>query len=710
MRRFSLGAAVVALVTTGIAGPVMAAEPGGAAEPAEARAARAAEAFVATAPGELHAGPDDDFTRLPVQSSLGWSYVPYERTYRGVPVVGGDFVVVVDPAGRVSSTSVAQTAAVPAIDVRPVVTRAQAEKLAGGGERSTRLVVDVRGKAPRLVWETAGSDAVTVEVDAVRGGSLRATSGRLHDIGHAGLNGGTVNVPSAMINCPNQDCPGQQTWILAYPAGGGMQCNAPNLRRVDPEPLVWGNGDPTDAETACVDMMYAAGRANAMLADWLGRRGGVRGSIPNSGFPMFTDAGPEGSYYVHGGGRQPEIHIGREPNGVWDASLDIVGHESGHGLDDHTPGGVSGGGTKEFIADAFALATEWYANGRHDTPDYVLADTAALQRPAGQKRYYADPSTAGVAVNCWSSDVPDLPVHRAAGVGDHWLYLLAEGSNPTNGQPASPTCNGSTVPAIGLRAAIQILYHAMLMKNSSSSYPSYRRWTLTAARNLFPGDCGVYDTVRRAWDAVSVPQQPGELACVPSLTGLTASDAAGRLAAGNLTIGSMFRQVSPFPIGSIIDQGVAPGSYVEAGTAVNYTVSTEGVVVPDVYRDTCAEAARKLLAVGFPTVCVGDGPIVTSQSPWAWNVHPRGEAVYVTLPADRVVPRVIGQHCADAAGIVRSRDLTPVCTGSGPVVTHSEPPAGTTVRVGSTVTLTRGSAPPTPRPPRCPGDGAINCS
>jgi hypothetical protein len=34
---------------------------------------------------------------------------------------------------------------------------------------------------------------------------------------------------------------------------------------------------------------------------------------------------------------------------------------------------------------------------------------------------------------------------------------------------------------------MQILYGAMLMKNSSSSYLSYRTWTLTAARNLFPG-------------------------------------------------------------------------------------------------------------------------------------------------------------------------------------------------------------------------------
>ena len=46
-------------------------------------------------------------------------------------------------------------------------------------------------------------------------------------------------------------------------------------------------------------------------------------------------------------------------------------------------------------------------------------------------------------------------MHAAAGPGNHWFYLLAEGSNPTNGQPASPTCNGSTVTGIGIQKAQQ---------------------------------------------------------------------------------------------------------------------------------------------------------------------------------------------------------------------------------------------------------------
>src|SRR5262249_38521390 len=118
---------------------------------------------------------------------------------------------------------------------------------------------------------------------------------------------------------------------------------------------------------------------------------------------------------------------------------------------------------------------------------------------------------------CFSEDVETLEVHRAAGPGNHWFYLLAEGSNPTNGQPQSPTCNNATVTGgVGVQTATRILYNAMLMKTSASSYPAYRLWTLRAAANLYGCNGAVYNTVKAAWNAVSVPPQPGENCSVAS--------------------------------------------------------------------------------------------------------------------------------------------------------------------------------------------------
>ena len=104
-------------------------------------------------------------------------------------------------------------------------------------------------------------------------------------------------------------------------------------------------------------------------------------------------------------------------------------------------------------------------------------------------------------------------MHAAAGPGNHWFYLLAEGTSPTNGQPTSPTCNSSTVTGLGIQKAEQIMYNAMLLKTTSSSYLKYRTWTLTAAKNLFPGSCTEFNTVKAAWDAVCVPAQSADPTC-----------------------------------------------------------------------------------------------------------------------------------------------------------------------------------------------------
>jgi Zn-dependent metalloprotease len=90
--------------------------------------------------------------------------------------------------------------------------------------------------------------------------------------------------------------------------------------------------------------------------------------------------------------------------------------------------------------------------------------------------------------------------------------LLAEGTNPTNGQPVSPTCNSSTLTGIGIKEAGRIFYNAMMLKTSGMSYPKWRIATLNAAKNL-DATCVKYNKVKAAWNAVSLGAQPGEPTC-----------------------------------------------------------------------------------------------------------------------------------------------------------------------------------------------------
>ena len=167
----------------------------------------------------------------------------------------------------------------------------------------------------------------------------------------------------------------------------------------------------------------------------------------------------------------------------------------------------------EFVGDVFGALTEAYANeaAAYDPPDYTVGEEVDLVGQGPIRTMY-NPSANGDP-NCYSSSIPNAEVHAAAGPGNHWFYLLAEGTNPS-GKPASTTCNGSSnLTGIGIQDAGRIFYNAMLMKTSSSSYLKYRTWTLTAAKNLFPGDCTKFNKVKAAWDAVSVPAQSADPTC-----------------------------------------------------------------------------------------------------------------------------------------------------------------------------------------------------
>ena len=191
-------------------------------------------------------------------------------------------------------------------------------------------------------------------------------------------------------------------------------------------------------------------------------------------------------------------------------SLDVAGHEMSHGVTENTSNltySGESGGLNEATSDIFGTMVEFYAANASDPGDYLIGEEFDLASGVGFRRM-DDPDSDGASQNCWTTGTKDLDVHYSSGVGNHFFYLLAEGSGTkTIGgvQHSSTTCNGSTITGIGRDAAQRIWYRALTTYfTSGTTYAQARTATIRAAGDLFGAGSTQAATVAAAWSAVSV--------------------------------------------------------------------------------------------------------------------------------------------------------------------------------------------------------------
>jgi len=475
-----------------------------AADPA-AVAASAADAYVAAGGAALRKGPGDTMFRTGIHSGgNGLRYMSYERTYRGLPVVGGDAVVVTDAAGRVINTTAAQSAVIgvgtaPTVGADAAAATARARLARVESASAPRLVVLAWG-TPRLAWETVvtGASATApsklhVFVDAATGAVADSYDEVRAGTGNSFYNG-TVNISTSGSG---------SSFSMADPTRSGIRCGGQNGATFTGTDDVWGNGSGTNLETACVDALYAVQREWDMLGSWLGRNG-INGN--GGGFPARVGLNDVNAFW-----NGSFTNFGHSSDNQRQATpIDVVAHEFGHAIFQTTPGGAGSGnengGLNEGTGDIFGALTEAFANNVNDPPDFLVGEEVNLVG-SGPIRNMGNPAALGDP-NCWSTAIPNTEVHAAAGPLNHWFTLLAAGSG-TN----VPTCNGSTVTGVGIQAAGRIYYNAMLAKTSGWRYANVRLASINAAVNLFGANSAQCTSTKAAWNAVSVPVQGGEPAC-----------------------------------------------------------------------------------------------------------------------------------------------------------------------------------------------------
>jgi Zn-dependent metalloprotease len=181
-----------------------------------------------------------------------------------------------------------------------------------------------------------------------------------------------------------------------------------------------------------------------------------------------------------------------------------------HGVTENTAGlTYSGepGGLNESTSDIFGTMVEFYANNPSDPGDYLIGEQFDLRNHRGFRRM-DHPSAADASLDCWSGTAKNVDVHYSSGIGNHFFYLLAEGSGAKtlNGVAYdSPTCDGATVAGIGRDDAARIWYRALTTYfTSNTDYAGARTATLQAAADLFGAGSTQGDAVAAAWSAVNV--------------------------------------------------------------------------------------------------------------------------------------------------------------------------------------------------------------
>jgi Zn-dependent metalloprotease len=508
-------AVVLVGLGAGVATTATADTPRSAPKPDPATALARADKALDQHQSALRATAADDFsaTRTVVDAN-GASHVRYNRTYKGLAVRGGDVVVHNAPGGSFAGASVAQPTAI-SLGTSPKLSATQATASARKAFSGTisktyppELIVDATKGSPRLAWQTAieGTKAdqtpsyLTVIVDASTGAVLDSSDRVRHVEGSgSSIYSGTVPVDTTLS--------GGSYSMIDPSHGNGRTCDMNQgsstcTTFTDPDNN-WGSGTTTNRQSAGVDAHFGAAKTFDYFKNVHGRNGifGDGRGVPSRVHygNAYVNAFWDGSQMTYGDGASNQRPL---------VSLDVAGHEMSHGVTEALAGLIysgDAGGINESTSDIFGNLVEFYANTSADPGDYLVGEKINIRGNGTPLRYMHDPDTDGVSYNCWSSAVPNADPHYSSGVGNHFFFMLAEGSGST-AYGTSPVCGSApAVTGIGRDKAGKIWYRALdVYFTSTESYAKARTDTLKAATDLY-GTCGTeYKAVQAAWTAVSV--------------------------------------------------------------------------------------------------------------------------------------------------------------------------------------------------------------
>ncbi|MDQ1048720.1 M4 family metallopeptidase [Streptomyces sp. V4I2] len=485
---------------------------------------RTAESAKAETAEELGLGTKEKLVvRDVLKDGNGTVHTRYERTYDGLPVLGGDLVVESTKADATDAVVKATRATIKPATTTAKLSTAKARTQALAAAKAEDAKSPEVNRAPRkVIWAADGKPTLAYET-VVGGFQHDGTPQELHVVTDATTGAQLYEWEAIETGTGNTVYSGQvtlgttqsgTTFNLTDGARGGHKTYNLNRGTSGTGTLfsgpddIWGNGTPSNLESAAADAHYGA----ALTWDYYKNvhgRSGIRGD---------------------GVGAYSRVHYGNNyVNAFWSdscfcmtygdgsgnanplTSIDVAAHEMTHGLTSNTAGltySGESGGLNEATSDIFGSTVEFYANNSSDVGDYLIGEEININGDGTPLRYMDKPSQDGSSYDNWYSGIGSVDVHYSSGPANHFFYLLSEGSGTKtiNGVSYnSPTADGLAVTGIGRDKAEKIWFRALTTKfTSTTNYAAARTGTLAATGELYGTTSAEYKAVQDAWAGVAV--------------------------------------------------------------------------------------------------------------------------------------------------------------------------------------------------------------
>lgn len=227
----------------------------------------------------------------------------------------------------------------------------------------------------------------------------------------------------------------------------------------------------------------------------------VHSNLIAMGYPSNDNAFWDGQRMTYGDGTSSFDAL---------TSIDVVGHEIGHGVCSNTANLIyskESGAINEGLSDIWGAMIEYYADTTKQT--YLIGEDIKLGggalRSMSNPNVYNQPKTYGGTYwydqNCTPNNTNDYcGVHRNSGVMNHWFYILSEGKTDTN-----DLGNSYNVIGIGKDKAAKIVYRAeSVYFTATTNYLQAKDLTIQAAKDLYGTNSVESATVCQSWYAVGV--------------------------------------------------------------------------------------------------------------------------------------------------------------------------------------------------------------